>query len=165
MSEHDNKGLVSKYLVLKQENGRWMEKETPCFVLSPEKKDAYGWASCEALIAYAKSILPTNRALARDLLTWVARIRGIPAEKAALLSGVQHMDEPIGEVLRGLRDRFGDKAGMIFTEEQYNKIRAVRECTGMDPNSCRDALIDCEWDVGTAIARLNTPKSGSTEKR
>ncbi len=43
------------------------------FVLNPTKKDAYGTASCEALLAYANSIEPTNYDLASDLREWVRR--------------------------------------------------------------------------------------------
>lgn len=99
MSKHDNVGLVTKYLVFKREDGRWMEKETASFVLSPNKNDDYGKASQEAIIAYAKSIKGRNRELAKDLLRWVAilrtpnRIGSLSDEQIEEATGVK-LDEP-----------------------------------------------------------------------
>jgi hypothetical protein len=42
-------------------------KRSWCFVVSPEKDDAYGFASRRAMIQYARDIEGTNPNLARDL--------------------------------------------------------------------------------------------------
>lgn len=77
-SPEDLVGLINKYLVLKKEwdvpSGRWVQKETACFVLSPHKPDPYGAASCKALLAYAREIRATNPRLAQDLRNWVASV-------------------------------------------------------------------------------------------
>jgi len=41
------------------------------FVLSPNKDDAYGQASREALLSYASAIEGTNPTLTSDLRRWV----------------------------------------------------------------------------------------------
>ena len=89
---NDKKGLVEKYLVLKteakgpfdvqvhglDENALgFYKKETPCFVLSPEKEDEYGAASRAALVAYATLIRKKNPYLAEDLLDWLGKIQQI----------------------------------------------------------------------------------------
>ena len=45
-----------------------------CFVLSPEKKDTYGYASRQALRAYADAIKGQNPQLAADLRVKVDKI-------------------------------------------------------------------------------------------
>lgn len=74
----DKHGLVGKYLVFKKKinefgnpTGPWIEKITPCFVLSPYKNDDYGYASRNALKEYARIIERKNEALARDIREWV----------------------------------------------------------------------------------------------
>jgi hypothetical protein len=75
MNNNDNRGLFGKYLVLKRDkNGKWIEKKTQCFVLSPDKKDAYGLASRQALLEYAKIIRKRNKILAVELEHWVELI-------------------------------------------------------------------------------------------
>lgn len=73
---NDTTGLRQKYIVLKRdENGRLVQKATPCFVLSPEKADAYGLASRNALREYARCIASRNMPLSRDLLGWLRVLR------------------------------------------------------------------------------------------
>jgi hypothetical protein len=71
-------GLIAKYLVFKKEwtsgGERWVQKETACFVLSPDKPNSYGAASCKALLAYARAIKKTNPRLSQDLRDWVAAV-------------------------------------------------------------------------------------------
>lgn len=97
MGEHDDKGLYWKYIVLKQATvddhdasitykdfgdvdtrsvfyGK--RKKTLCFVLSPEKRDRYGFASRAALLAYAEQIAEVNEKLSDDLIAWVVKIEG-----------------------------------------------------------------------------------------
>jgi len=45
------------------------------FVLNPTKKDAYGAASCKAMLVYADAIESTNEALAIDIRVWVHKIQ------------------------------------------------------------------------------------------
>jgi len=88
-SEHDDKGFYEKYIVLKpgsredhdgvlhffEDFDRFVNrKTTPCFVLSPEKRDEYGNASRVALEAYAMVIEKQNPALAKDLRDWIIKI-------------------------------------------------------------------------------------------
>ena len=84
--QDDKTGLIDKYIVLKEEGeGPYdaevtlhgddddgqafgaFQKRTWCFVLSPEKDDAYGTASRRAMLQYAKDIGETNPELACDL--------------------------------------------------------------------------------------------------
>jgi len=51
------KGLIMKY-----------------FVLRPSNKDRHGWASIEAVRAYAKDMEKENPALAEDLRKWMSDI-------------------------------------------------------------------------------------------
>lgn len=44
------------------------------FVLNPNKQDAYGKASRDAMRAYALSISSENEELALDLIKWVGNI-------------------------------------------------------------------------------------------
>ena len=46
------------------------------FVLTPTKKNKYGKASRDAMLAYAESIRPANPKLSRALVAWVRRILG-----------------------------------------------------------------------------------------
>lgn len=96
MTNENNGGLKEKYIVLKpcetgeaevmisdvvsvsatttilkgsQQYAR--RKRSWSFVLSPEKNDAYGAASREAMRVYARKIMKTNRELGRDLLATV----------------------------------------------------------------------------------------------
>lgn len=131
-SEHDGKGLVQKYLVFKKEDGRWMEKESPCFVLSPAKRDQYGKASRVALVAYAETIRGVNPKLAEDLTTWVDHLVSLP------------------ELNPG-----------PFNDEQFERIRAVWMRTGVLETDARIALEACGWDVQAAIDRILTAKSAS----
>ena len=81
----DDRGFYDKYFVAKLRgegepdcyvtysdeppevcDGLW-RKRTGCFVLSYEKDDAYGDASRDAVLAYARSIHRVNRRLAWDL--------------------------------------------------------------------------------------------------
>lgn len=49
--------------------------ELKYFVLNPNKKDMYGWASREAVLVYANCIETENKRLAKDLRLWVSSIR------------------------------------------------------------------------------------------
>ena len=92
MTEHDDKGLYGKYIILKEEGEgtkvevyyldgegaiystrRAVAKRTPCFVLSPEKRDDYGEASRVAMQAYAMMIRPRNPQLADDIEAWLVK--------------------------------------------------------------------------------------------
>lgn len=133
MSEHDDKGLVQKYLVFKWEkDGRWAEKTTPCFVLSPAKRDEYGKASRAALVSYASVIRSTNPKLADDLMQWVDHLVSLPPP----------MPGP-------------------FNEEQFERIRSVWMQTGVLENEARVALVECGWDVQAAIDKITTKKGAS----
>jgi len=89
MSEHNKTGLITKYVIFKTRGeGKpdkrlrsmvsafrneirytplWY-KRTWSFVLSPEKDDAYGKASRQALMTYARVIRETNPRLADDIV-------------------------------------------------------------------------------------------------
>ena len=89
----DKQGLLGKYLVFKVEGGgapdvlivgpdgeggtlavgAWM-KQGRCFVLSPEKDDAYGKASRAAVMVYADAIREKNPQLADDLSAWMKKV-------------------------------------------------------------------------------------------
>jgi len=102
--EHDKTGLIRKYYIFKtdgdgppdkrmrfEETGDrnphktysvplWF-KRTWSFVLSPEKDDAYGEASRDAMLAYANAIQPTNPQLADDMRMKVTEIEHRIREK------------------------------------------------------------------------------------
>lgn len=85
--QRDGFGLIAKYVVLKVfgegdpdasytiAEGTFpaWRKRSRCFVLSPDKRDAYGEASRAALSSYALSIATHNPKLAADLREWLKR--------------------------------------------------------------------------------------------
>jgi hypothetical protein len=108
MSEHDDKGLYGKYIVLKPEPFPGVEtthrvtfcpgegcedeivyanlKKTPCFVLSPEKRDDYGEASRMAMQMYAMMIRHRNPQLADDIEDWLVKTYAHITDDAILAS-------------------------------------------------------------------------------
>ena len=63
-----------KYCIIERETG--VEMQSPAFVLSPTKADAFGLASRKALRAFAAAIYDTNSQFARDMVAWIDEIDG-----------------------------------------------------------------------------------------